>query len=222
MGLIVVVTLLLTHLHPVEPLLSRFFNFWTPFVSYSHGSGKTLHQAYFKLIQYCSHPLVPGAKHPFGIIARTAFEQAYTHWTNEVYHRMTSLQLHHRFGTKDAIYWSTWTIHPECERYKDLKPQIEAPMPKMMNLLRYYATREAQICRDVAGIIAHYNESAVANFNVSDNVITIRPTAQVRPWHPSYMADLYHASVFSTLFAPAVLTLIVLIRHPKVFAFFFR
>ncbi|AMB20711.1 ORF2a' protein [Kafue kinda chacma baboon virus] len=220
MGLTVIVLLLSAS--SSEAILSRFFNFWTPFVSYTQGNGQTIHNAYYKLIQYCSHPLVPGAKHPFGIIGRTAFEQAYKQWTDSIYHRMTSLQLHHRFGTKQAIYWSTWTIHPECERYRDLTPQIEAPLPNLMSLLRLYATKEAQICRDVAGMLAHFDESAVAKFNVTDNVIKITPKAHPLPWHPVYMSDLYHASVFSTLFAPVVLTLILLIRHPRVFAFFFR
>nr|AHH53868.1 minor glycoprotein [Kibale red colobus virus 2] len=202
-----------------------FFDLWRPVYTYVHGGERELNVAYLKLMKFCTRNIAPWSKHPFGIIDREAFHKAYTEWNNRIYHGLTSLTMHHHFGVKNGDYWSHWYVNPACESLPSDENKLEQSLPTgFVKMLRLYGYRESMICKDVAGIIKHLAHFKGLEFNLTDDTYMV--DFHVKPvhksWDPLYFTTLYHASAFSTCFTPVVLTVILLIKHPKLFAFFFR
>nr|AGA19079.1 ORF2a [Simian hemorrhagic fever virus] len=173
------------------------------------------------LYKDCHTRLAPSAKHPFGIIGQTRFRSVYQEWLRRVYSAPT-------VGLGRPGWIQYFRDNPRCTLARHPEPilaGISQPQDRLVSMLQMYDVMENSIC---LRIIKH--KLAIASlakqhttFNVTDTQLTITVGATKAQWlHPGFYLSLQQASAFATLCAPITLLAILLIRHPGLFAFFFR
>ncbi|AGA19103.1 ORF2a [Kibale red-tailed guenon virus 1] len=173
------------------------------------------------LYKDCHTTLAPTVKHPFGILGRSQFREIYQGWLRRIY-----------AAPDIALGRSNWVQYfhdnPKCTAKRHAEPitaGIPDPPSRLVGMLQLYDLMENSIC---LRIIKHklalaQLEKQHTSFNVTDVSLTINIGPSSIKWlHGGFYVSLQHASAFATLCAPITLLIILVIRHPRLFAFFFR
>ncbi|AJI43726.1 ORF2a' protein [DeBrazza's monkey arterivirus] len=195
-----------------------FFHLTPTFRRFEHSD---LNYFFRELLSHCEHKIAPWSKHPWGIVQANKFQQAYNAWVHRVYSAQPV-----DLGQDGWIH--SYHTDFKCDK-RSLKPHqgsLLNELPDMVTMLQAYALKEHSICVRAAQLLAHsIHLQAHETFNVTEGEILfnipIKP--HTIPWfHTGFYVQLYSASAFATLVAPLTLTVVLAIRHPRLFAFFFR
>nr|AEC48048.1 minor glycoprotein [Kibale red colobus virus 1]AHH53532.1 minor glycoprotein [Kibale red colobus virus 1] len=197
------------------------YSLFTHFVQryYKPANEKELHYLFTSLVDHCKSNLAPWVNHPLGIIDAGGFHRAYTDWISRIYSPNEMIGIGQPGWTH--YYTSGHCAHPHLDVEKKEVISLENTL---VGAFRTYSIMELNMCQDLARILPSIYRNFRADFNnftITNDTYTVNmylgPNHKV--WLASYSIQAYHASAFSVVIAPLTLTIILLIRHPSLFAF---
>ncbi|AKI29942.1 ORF2a' protein [Pebjah virus] len=222
MGPTTVNVILLLSLSFSNTVASRFFDFsLTP--RFRVYDGYKLHLTLEALSKQCDHGVIPWANHPMSLVDLQLFQKAYLSWLNRVYHEDLAITV------EQDLFWPFTHFKGYSERrcrdfsgydsFADPTNAIKLPISK---LLQYYSLMELKICRTVAGLVSIPHDISNQSIVFTDTAFNITFEPHPRLWNIRYLSAYQSASSFATVFTFFGLLTILLIRHPRLFAFAFR
>ncbi|AKC89293.1 ORF2a protein [Simian hemorrhagic encephalitis virus] len=203
-------------------LLVSAFNFLqlNPTYTWVRGDTRTLHRYFKDAITHCERKLAPWLQHPFGVINSNKLHAAYVDWLRRVYGGIdvtiylmdNGVQFPYAYTSRDCHRDGSLVLETPA---RDIKPLIS-------DAFFFYGLMEHEVCTKAAAVLLHLHTQQRSTFNITGDRVEIAIKPHSMSWYQvGFYMRVYHASSFSVCVAPLTLTIVLLLKFPRLRALAF-